>query len=612
MKPFLVTPLDAGRLPRWILPLLCAAYIVAGLFGRDPWRNEDAAGFGIAHTMATGSAIDWLLPNIQGVLIADDGPLPFWLGAVAMRAASLLNGIVAATPGAPVDGGYLPPDFTFRFAAALGLTLTLVLTWYAAYGFARRPELQPDDPLGASASRKDFGRAVADSTLLATLATFGLIARVHETTADAAQTTWVALFLFGMSLALDRPRSGGAIVGLAIGATLLTRGIPLAVVLLACVVVALVAVRAYRLIAVWLLSGLVPALLLAGLAWPLGLLMLAGEWSIAGLSPSIADAARIEVVRFLEFWFASNGYQISGPGPASLGYLIRTVPWFFWPLWPFLLWTLWRWRGSRLEAPLAVPATMLVLIGTLSLLDPEGSESSLLPMVLPMTFLAALALPTIRRSLVSLIDWFAVAAFSVVGLAVWAYWIAVMTGVPARMAEKARLTIPGFDARLSYFELALGIVATLTWLLLVAWRISRRPRAFWRPMALSSGGLVLAWLLLMTLWLPAANYRKSYRDLASQVRPMLAGARCVSSQGLDAGQRALFAYYAAARFRRLPALDGTQAVSDQAACPWLLISDREDSPHNAAALSEGWRRTWEGQRPVYRGERLHLYRRTTG
>ena len=66
VKPYLVTSLEAGRLPRWIPLLLCAVYVIAGLFGRDPWRPDDAAGFGIAHTMALGSSIDWLVPNVHG------------------------------------------------------------------------------------------------------------------------------------------------------------------------------------------------------------------------------------------------------------------------------------------------------------------------------------------------------------------------------------------------------------------------------------------------------------------------------------------------------------------------------------------------------------------
>ena len=577
---------------------------MAGLFGRDPWRTDDAAGFGIALTMFTGSSIDWLIPNIEGVLVASDGPLPFWIGAMAMRIAAHLNGPLAAiSPALQIS-----PDLAFRAVTALGIAVAFTLAWYACYGFARRPEIQPDDPIGIAASRRDFGRAVADSALLALLATFGLLARLHETTADAWQFVWTCLYLFGLARALDRPRTGGALVGLAIGATLLTKGAPLAVALAAATVIILLAVRRYRLLGGWILIGLLPALFLTVLAWPSLVVSLSRERSLFGLPLAIADSARIELSRYIDFWKGENWYLVSGPKLDALRSYAETSLWFFWPLWPFVAWAVWRWKGNRLEAPLAVPTVMLLTLAVAAMLAPKGEEAALLPLVPPMALLAALSLPTIRRSIVSLVDWFAVAAFSVVALAVWVYWIAFLSGYPAKMAEKTREAIPGFVAQIHWFELAVGIAVSIAWIALVAWRISRRPRPFWRPMALSSGGMVLTWVLLMSLWLPAANYRKSYRDLASQARA-IADAPCVISQGLDNGQRALFSYYADANFRRLPALNGSVRVPETTECPWLLVSDRVDSPHNAAGLAAQWSLVWQGQRPVNRGERLSLYER---
>jgi hypothetical protein len=199
------------------------------------------------------------------------------------------------------------------------------------------------------------------------------------------------------------------------------------------------------------------------------------------------------------------------------------------------------------------------------------------------------------------------------------------------MAQKAQEAVPGFDAPLSLLELGLGLLATAAWIGLVRWRISRQPRAFWRPMALSSGGMVLTWFLLMTLWLPAANFRKSYREVVAPTRDILAAETgCVVGYGLDVAQRALFAYYANARFVRLPRLDGDEAQADPQECRWMLVSDRESLPHDIAALTtgvaingdnpaevasasqstrEGWTLIWHGQRRVNRGERLFLYAR---
>ena len=490
------------------------------------------------------------------------------------------------------------------------------------------------------------------------LASFGLLARVHETTVDAAQVTWVALYLFGLGYALQRPWRGGLLVGLAIAATLLSRGIPLAVVLGITTLVLTVAVHPFRLIAFGFTIAWLPVAVLAAAIWPalllhysdagatminsigaVGMIAADGSAAPAGYAGETVNPAASAVTRaFLDQWLAWNASLLQGPTWASLNYYARTAVWFFWPLWPFVLWAIWRWRGSRREAPVAVPAVMLVPLLLLALLDPVGSEASLLPMVLPMTMLAALALPTIRRSIVALIDWFSVMTFSVVGFAIWAYWIAFMSGFPPRMAQKAQEAVPGFQAPLSLLELGMGLFATAAWIGLVLWRISRQPRAFWRPMALSSGGMVLTWLLLMTLWLPAANFRKSYREVVAPTRDILAEETgCVVGYGLDIAQRALLAYYGNARFIRLPRLDGDEPMQDPQECRWMLVSDRESVPHDIAALTAGidggsgagasarndtpppasagsaaqaeWTLIWHGQRRVNRGERLFLYAR---
>ncbi|HVL56846.1 MAG TPA: glycosyltransferase, partial [Burkholderiaceae bacterium] len=91
MRPFTVTAPEAGKLPRWLLVLLCALYIVPGLVGRDPWRHDDAAGFGIAYSfagLATGpvpGSVAWQVPHVFGLPVVDVGPAPFWLAAVAIH-----------------------------------------------------------------------------------------------------------------------------------------------------------------------------------------------------------------------------------------------------------------------------------------------------------------------------------------------------------------------------------------------------------------------------------------------------------------------------------------------------------------------------------------------
>lgn len=65
-KPALVTQAGARRLPRVPLLLLCAAYLLPGLIGRDPWRNADLTAFGLMVAMAEGRT-PWWAPTLGGV-----------------------------------------------------------------------------------------------------------------------------------------------------------------------------------------------------------------------------------------------------------------------------------------------------------------------------------------------------------------------------------------------------------------------------------------------------------------------------------------------------------------------------------------------------------------
>ncbi len=79
MRHFIVTDQQAGKLPRWALLLLCGLYVFPGLIGREPWRTGDAQGFATALTMLRGTWQDWLIPNIAGQVLNNEGPLAYAL-----------------------------------------------------------------------------------------------------------------------------------------------------------------------------------------------------------------------------------------------------------------------------------------------------------------------------------------------------------------------------------------------------------------------------------------------------------------------------------------------------------------------------------------------------
>ena len=568
MRAFLVTDLQAGKLPRWALLALCVLYVLPGFIGRDPWRTDDAAGFGVALTMARGGPSQWLMPGIAGEPVFSEGPLPFWAGAMLAR---LLP--------------FVSEHSAVRVAAVLGLTVLLVAFWYAVYLLVKRPGLRPSDPFGASASRVDFGRAIADSALLVLMASVGTIAKLHETTAEAAQVTLVAVFLYAMAQVLANPRRAGMLAGAAIAGTVMTRGLAPAVALLAAACLLPVVSAPFRLAARRWLPACVATAVLGGLAWPMAL---AG----AGEPGAVHLAA----------WLQWNRAQVSGMDAGHARFFLRTLPWYFWPAWPMAGWALLRWKGRLTEPAVALPLVTLAATSVLAIVAAGSAESQLPLMMLPMAMLAAVGLPTIGRTVVSLIDWFSVMTYTMIGIAVWAYWLAFVTGYPPRMALSASRIAPGFDPGWIEIDIVLGVAATVAWLALVRWRVSRQPPMIWRSVVLSGAGLVLAWFLLMTLWLPAFDQRNTYRDVSQQVALALpAQYRCVATRSLGPAQRASLHYFGRLRFG--------ETADTGARCDWLLVQDDGPLARTSPSVEPGWALTWQGSRPRDRDERLRLYRR---
>ncbi len=250
-----LTASATSALPRWLLLTICIVYASFGLFGRDPWKNEDAAGFGVMWTMANGTAHDWLLPNLVGKYITSEGPLGYWLGASAIR---LLAPWVDASNASRVFTGLM-------FCAACAFV------WYAAYLLGRRPEVQPFKyAFGGEPEPRDYGRTLADGALLILLGCFGLAERGHETTPQLAQFVCIAMLVYGLVRMIDRPLQGSLIWGLALGLVTLTSSPVLVGALLLGTLAMTLIVREAR--TRWLLLAGLPVALVLSVAWPIAAL----------------------------------------------------------------------------------------------------------------------------------------------------------------------------------------------------------------------------------------------------------------------------------------------------------------------------------------------------
>jgi hypothetical protein len=550
-NPALVTLRGARRLPRVALLLLCAAYVLPGLVGRDPWRGAESTAFGQMVAIAEGRT-PWWQPLLGGVP-GDTALLNHWLGAAFIKAGS----------------GWLGPVLAARLPFALLLGLTLALVWYTTFHLARTDAAQPVPfAFGGEADPVDYARAIADGALLALLATLGLLLPGHETTPELLQLTATALYLYGLAAAPYRAVQARAAVLCALP-LLAGSGAPSMALamgvggLLVCSQSRYDQVRAF-------VAWLGVAMLAAGLlAWGLG------AWRLRALPLT---------------W-------------AELPLIARQWLWFMWPAWPLALYTLWRWRRQLSYRHMSVPlVTVVVALGANLAMD--GSDRALMLGLPGLAVLAAFALPTLKRSASAAIDWFSMFFFTAVALWFWLVFVAMQTGWPAWQARNVAKLVPGFVPPFSPVALLLAMAATVAWVAVVRWRTGRHREALWKSLVLPAGGVALCWLLAMTLWLPALDHARSARPLIDKLTPHINASSCVTAPGLVPSTVAALEYHGRWRVDARP---GPPA----AACDtWLQVSRRRGAAPDAAAAPPGWRWVADVRRPSDRDEVTAIYRRT--
>lgn len=569
--PAIVPQSAVRRLPRVALWLFCAAYVLPGLFGREPWKGNEFTAFGHMLALAEGTS-NWLNPSVWGQAPALDALLPYWLGAWAILIAP----------------EWLPAGLAARIPFAMLLGLTLTATWHGVYYLALSPQAQPVPfAFGGEAKPKDYARTIADGGVLALIACLGLTLLSHEASPILTQLAFVSWAFYGVAALPYHPRYSLIALGVSLFGLCLS-GAPSFAVLMAvgsgllCLLDRQsTSAHTGRQHALWLLMmGLVVAVLATVLdAWQWRLLPFHGDW---------------------ETWRG----------------LLRLLAWFTWPAWPLALWTLWRWRRQwaslHWSRHLVLPLWFALLTVSTTLLTNASSQQTLLLALPAFATLAAFALPTLRRSVAALIDWFTLIFFSTCALVIWVVWIAMQTGWPAKPAANVARLLPGFEPSFGWFAFVVAFVATTMWGWLVVWRTAKHRHALWKSLVLPAGGAALCWLLLLTLWLPLLDFARSYKPWVRQIQAVMTKQNaneaqnvCLLSYGLSVGQMTAFHYHGGFDVKALE----TTPINQQRTCPWLLVDNDLRPDLGQVVKLNDWTRVRTIRRPSDNNEDVTLYHR---
>lgn len=471
------------RLPPagWILAAMLAFYVLAGLFGRDPWKGEDAIHIGTAWHMLHFS--DWLSPDLAGRPFHEP-PLYYWSAALTGQ----------------LFGGLLPMHEAMRLASGIWVALALIGLYYAG--------------------RELYGQDSAAASPLLLAGCVGLLVHAHD-----AQPMLIALAAYAGGLGAlaainHRPRLSGVFYGLALAGCFLGAGIAPSLPLLAILPVAWWLSENRRQSLQTMALGLGIALLLS-LPWPLLLLDL-------------------EPARF-HGWLNTELTPLKTPFSfAGAGRFLLLLPWFAFPALPLAGWTLWTRRKEIKATPQLLPLIFLLITFLMLALAYRPRQ---IPALLMLPSLALLATPgalSLRRGAANAFDWFAMTTFSLFVAIVWLCWSAMALGWPEKLAGRVVALRPGFVGHVDWLALLVGLAATLWW----AWLIVTAPRSPYRSLTHWSMGFTCLWLLATTLIMPWFDSGLSYRPVAQAIASALPeNAGCLAERGLNDTQLASLAYF---------------------------------------------------------------------
>lgn len=546
-----------------LLAFIACAWLLPGIFGHGPWKQDETYTFGIIHHMLVSG--DYLVPTNAGQPFMEKPPLYYW---TALLFAKALHPLLAYHDGA-------------RLATVFYNVVTLVFV--------------------ARIAMMLWGeRALLSLPVLGTLALFagspGMVKHAHDMFTDVALVSGGAIATYGLlAMAMNEqnktPRLAAALwFGLGVGITQMTKGLFVPLLFAATSVCVSVLVRECRSWSYWKMVGIAVLVSLPFfVVWP-------------------ALLAQHSVPLFMEWFWDNNVGRFFGFSVSKLGsdndqaVILRALSGFALPGSVLTVLALATGEWRRIQAPrLALPLSFAAI----SIIVLESSATArqlyLLPVLLPLVMVGTRAVPALPDWLHTAWDWFSRLCFGLLASVIWATY--VVSSMPAEyhhwIAYLGKWLPLDFVTPFQPLTVAAAAAMTACWI----WSLGKiRLAGKWRGAFSWFAGITLMWGLAYTLLLPWGDYGKSYEYVYGDLRQKISSAwqagDCMASENLGESEAPMLYYYTGIQHQPIDGIDKT-------ACNWVILQTPGLAP-----LPEGnWTPFWQGRRDGDTDQLLLVYRR---
>ncbi|WP_050466795.1 ArnT family glycosyltransferase [Herbaspirillum chlorophenolicum] len=551
-------------LSAWVLlALIACAWLLPGIFGHGPWKQDETYSFGIIHHMLVSG--DYLVPTNAGEPFMEKPPLYYW---TALLFAKALYPLLDYHDGARVASVFYN-IVTLVFVAKIAM-----MVWNK--------------------------RTLFSLPVLGTLALFagspGMLKHAHDMFTDVALVCGSAIATYGLlAIAMNAqgktPRLTAAVwFGVGVGIAEMSKGLFVPLIFAATTVCMGVLVRECRSRSYWKMVGIAVLVSLPFfVVWP-------------------ALLAQHSMPLFMEWFWDNNVGRFFGFSVAKLGsdndhaVILRALFGFALPgsILAVLALTAGEWR--QIPTPhLALPLSFSII----SIIVLESSATArqlyLLPVLLPLIMIGTRVVPHLPGWLHTAWDWFSRISFGLIAAVIWATYI--ISSMPVEyhhwIAYFGRWLPLGFVTPFQPLAVAAASAMTAGWI----WSLGKiRLTGKWRGVFGWFAGITLMWGLAYTLLLPWGDYAKSYEyvynDLDEKISSTWASSDCMASRNLGESESPMLYYYTGILHRPIDNINKTQ-------CNWVILQ----TPGVAPLPAGNWTLFWQGRRDGDEDQLLKVYRR---
>lgn len=527
-----------------LLILLCTIWLCVGLIGHSPWKPFESQSASIIQSLIDHPFLSaqswtdgqWIAPVSAGHPKLETPPLFYWVATAFSQALSPL----------------LPIHDAARLSVGIWMLVTLLM-------------------MGLS-GRELWNLGAGRQTNFIFIGCLGLVVSAHTIMPEVAALSGISMAFYALTLVIRKP----------VRAMWLLAG---------------------GLLIAFLSAGLLPAAMVAGTTAGLIFLpvirqhMEAKRALLLGITlalPGIILWCLLCQQWANGLWAAWWATQVTVQVPSNHLYFMRTLAWYAWPALPLALWGIWRFRHAvlhtyRFQLSLIFFVWAFVLIGFFS----DRSEVNALPLLIPLTALAAGSIETLKRGAAGALNWFGLILFGLLIAIAWLGWWAMLTGHPIRLYQRLAYLSGLQTIQLNVLYGAIAVAVTLIWLSGVI-RSKHSNRSSATNWAI---GMTCAWTVFMSLWLPMIEAARTYQPIFEDMRNHLpAHYRCISSRNIGSSQADLLHYHA-----------GIRLTAESTGCDLLLIEDQPGKRHPSPGTE--WSLIWEGEQSRQSKESYRLLQR---